>query len=235
MIYIGIFSESTMDCISLIRVIGRYNLMTDRPFFHWDIYDKEEDWLTISGLDLIIVRMGGPLTLDTLRKIRIRDAQVELVIISDDKIPAKYYIDPEIRPLLLLDSFLDEESLMHPIHKLWRYLYQKKESESFSHRFFLGEKSIQRIFPYSSIYYFESRNKRIVMKTEKMDYEFYDSFLRMEQILPGEFIRCHRGFIVNVTHILHIDYGRHGLELDDHTFIPISKKYRRQLESKIHV
>lgn len=234
MINMKIFSESYQECASLIRVLGRLHRISDKPFFQWDICIKEMEWKNNSGLDLIFVNRGTLLNLQMMKEIRDRNPQTELVVITDETDSAENYIIPEIRPLFLWRKTQNEEVLMDSVGRIWQYLFQKEEDRTFSHRIFIKEKSSQRIFAYSSIYYFETRNKRILLKTRDGEYEFYDSFIQLEKKLPGEFVRCHRGFIVNVTHVCRIDHGEHVLWLDDHTYVPVSKKYRGQVEELLY-
>ena len=68
------------------------------------------------------------------------------------------------------------------------------------------------------------------MATSGGEYEFYDSFSRMEAGLPEEFVRCHRSHIINLSYLTFVDFAHFQIELNGKILIPISKKYRKQVE-----
>ncbi len=53
--------------------------------------------------------------------------------------------------------------------------------------------------------------------------EFFESY---------NFARVHKGFIVNLSHIRYLNYGRHEVVLSEGTAVPIGKKYKSDLEEK---
>ncbi len=230
MIYVKIYSRDTMDRKRLLWVMEDYNQISGGNIFRWCVYDSQEMDRDTSCPDLIFFHTDHGEKLALLHEIRRRYEWAELVIISGQSQSAAQYIDPEIRPLLLLQEPLNQSDLMGQIAKLGQYICKKQERESFYHRFSFKEGKHRHIVPYSNIHYFEARNKKIVLYQDEEEMEFYDSFSRMEEHLPEYFVRCHRSYIVNILRTTEFDFANHQICLSDQRKIPISKKYRRQVE-----
>ena len=230
MIIMKIFSEDVPQGNRLKRVIDGYNRLAQEDYIQVELCSERKKWKEAGDADLIFVDYGKVSDLKWMQMIRRLNPQVELVLFSDGILSAEACILPEIRPLSLLKKSAEEEELVSYIRKLCHYLMEKCESRTFTHRFSSHDGTERRIFPCSAIRYFETRNKKIVLYTRSGEYEFYDTFAHMETVLPAEFVRCHRSFIVNATYIMKVDLAHLGIELADGSRIPISRKYRRQME-----
>ncbi len=55
------------------------------------------------------------------------------------------------------------------------------------------------------IKYIERNGTKIVFHTDSRDYEIYSSFNKLQEILPENFIRCHKSFIANVNNITKVE------------------------------
>lgn len=80
--------------------------------------------------------------------------------------------------------------------------------------------------PYAQILYFEARNKKIVLCTERTETEFYTTLESLVQKMPDYFLRCHKGFIVNKYFVDHMELGRNSLYLTGGFQIPVSRSYK---------
>lgn len=231
MFSVTLFSEDSSVCRDLSRGLECFNRLLDRPLFRLTVSKDKKQWtreMKPAGVDLLFFEVSDREDLETLR--RIREDEVEAVIIYDGSVSPEEMVVPGIRPLSLMRKPFVEETVRQVMGGLCLYLMRKKERDCFSHRFICQDKTRRLLVPYSSIYYFETRNKRIVMVTSGGENEFYDTFSRMEAGLPEGFVRCHRSYIVNLAYLTGVDFPHFQMELNHRINIPISKKYRKQVE-----
>ena len=231
MFSVALFSEDPLVCRDLREGLEWYHRLLERPLFRLTISRDKKQWTRVrkpAGVDLIFFEVSDREELETLR--RIREDDVEAVIIYDGSVSPEEMVVPDIRPLSLMRKPFGEGTVRHVMGDLCLYLMREKDRDCFSHRFICQDKTRRLVVPYSSIYYFETRNKRIVMVTSGGEYEFYDTFSRMEAGLPEGFVRCHRSYIVNLAYLTGVDFAHFQMELDHRINIPISKKYRNQVE-----
>ena len=86
--------------------------------------------------------------------------------------------------------------------------------------------------PFNSILYFESCNKKIKIRTASQEFEIYLSLEKIESIMPDDFIRIHKGFIVNLNRICSIDYKNMLVNLENGSAVPVSRNFKSILREK---
>jgi two-component system LytT family response regulator len=88
----------------------------------------------------------------------------------------------------------------------------------------------------SDIIYFEAIHRRIKVVTINEEFELsHYTLKRLEEELKSNFIRCHKGFIVNSNYIASIDKTNSYISLKNTTdIIPIGRKYKDYVESVIY-
>jgi DNA-binding LytR/AlgR family response regulator len=78
--------------------------------------------------------------------------------------------------------------------------------------------------PIDSIIYVESNYRKVIVHTDKGDYEYYDKMSSLEEILKNDgFIRCHQSYLVARSRI--ITFGGTELDLGQNMTVPVSRKY----------
>jgi len=77
------------------------------------------------------------------------------------------------------------------------------------------------------IYFFEARAKKMAIKTFTQEISFYSSFDSVFEQLSEGFIRCHKGFAVNLRHIKGVNWRDMELAMVDGSFIPVSRSYKQ--------
>lgn len=85
----------------------------------------------------------------------------------------------------------------------------------------------------SNISFFESRGKKLAMKTKLQEIEFYSTLNNTIEQLPDSFIRCHKGYIVNTNYILSVNVSSMTIELSDGCTVPFSRTYRNVVKQAI--
>ncbi|MDL2220646.1 LytTR family DNA-binding domain-containing protein [Eubacteriales bacterium OttesenSCG-928-N14] len=79
-----------------------------------------------------------------------------------------------------------------------------------------------------SIRYIETGGRGVMVHTQTDDMALSDKISDIEQVLPqATLVRCHKSYIVNVTHIERID--RNSITLLDQAIIPVGRKYYDQV------
>ncbi len=75
---------------------------------------------------------------------------------------------------------------------------------------------------------FVKRNgMKVVFCTDSKEYETYSSFNKIESILSGNFVRCHKSFIVNTSNIYNID--KNTIIFKNNSTCGIGPKYKDTL------
>ncbi|NLY43748.1 MAG: response regulator transcription factor [Clostridiaceae bacterium] len=89
--------------------------------------------------------------------------------------------------------------------------------------------------PQKSIYYFEAAQKKIIINTDTQRIGYYDSLETIGKELNGSiFVRCHKGFIINITKVERVDFSEMLVFLNNGACIPISRKYKDSLRQSLY-
>ena len=81
----------------------------------------------------------------------------------------------------------------------------------------------------NEILYIKREGMKLIYHTTSKDYEAYSSFAKMEPLLPKNFIRCHKSFVVNVNKIVHVEPVSNTIFFDDNSSCEIGPKYKREI------
>lgn len=80
--------------------------------------------------------------------------------------------------------------------------------------------------PLNKIILFESSNKKVIVRTETQEFEYYDTLESMSSMLPETFIRIHKSFIINIDRMASVDYASQTVYMDDGTEACLSRTYK---------
>ncbi|MCT6926324.1 LytTR family DNA-binding domain-containing protein [Metasolibacillus sp.] len=86
--------------------------------------------------------------------------------------------------------------------------------------------------PYKNIYYFQTsvRPHKIELKEKNGIHTFYDKLSDIEKKIDERFVRCHRGYIVNIEHVQEINKKERKVILHNGLTIPTSLTYQGGLQ-----
>lgn len=84
--------------------------------------------------------------------------------------------------------------------------------------------------PKSKIQYFEAREKKIFLHMEEREIAFYDTMDHIQGELEGQFLRCHRSYLVNTGWIEKVRLGQNLIFLEGGTEIPVSRSFRQMVK-----
>lgn len=173
---------------------------------------------------LLYYRFSKGQSVRTLRLFRKNCADAMVMLITEPSVSPLEYLRPGIAPDALAFCPLEEEQLSESNSELISsFLERFQESED---RFLLVTRDEKVLLPWSHIYYFEARDKKIFVRTRHEEYAFYDTMEKLESCLPDTFRRCHRSYIVNTSKILRVVSAENYLELANGIGAPLSRSYR---------
>ncbi len=188
---------------------------------------EDSPLLDIACVDLTLE--GG---LDGAKNVRKLSQNTFILVIADKNISPMTYISPEIMACGLLLRPFDSNQLKEVVTKTVKTYFKKYfESESKTEEVFVVEtKEGKQLIPYDRISCFEARDKKIFAVTDSTEYSFYDTMENLEGELPRQFVRSHRGFIVNVDRVVRVRLSQNTVVLDDGSEVPLSRSYKSKFK-----
>ena len=81
----------------------------------------------------------------------------------------------------------------------------------------------------SEILYIKREGMKLIYHTTSKDYDTYSSFAKMESLLPKNFARCHKSFVVNLNKIVHVEPVSNTIYFSDNSSCEIGPKYKREI------
>lgn len=157
-----------------------------------------------------------------------------LHVIADNSISPMSYLKPSIMAASLLLRPYDEQQLHKSIKEVFQYAFKEKCLEEQDEDCFVIESNGDRIrIIYSSIVYFEARERRIFVLAGVKEYGFYSTMDNLEKSLPEQFVRCHRSFIFNMNRAQELKLTQNTIIMDDGSKVPLSRGYRNVIKEKM--
>ncbi len=183
-------------------------------------------------LHLLIYDISEPEALGFLAGIRKRYPHTRLMVLADISVSPMEYIRPDLKVgALLLKPWTTKQAFDALYGFLEEYNESVREKAGKGRDFYVIETREGIInIPFAQIYFFESRAKKIYVCTGKEEYGFYSSIEKLQEGLPDNFVRCHRGFIINIRKIRKIVSSQNMIYLADGFAVPLSRSYKTALK-----
>ena len=86
------------------------------------------------------------------------------------------------------------------------------------------------IIPENSVKYIQRDGMKLVFTTDTRTYEVYSSFSKVEPLLPKQFVRCHKSYIVNLDKIHNINFSSNVILFDENQKCYIGPKYKNKFK-----
>ncbi|WFA09985.1 LytTR family DNA-binding domain-containing protein [Tissierella sp. Yu-01] len=124
----------------------------------------------------------------------------------------------------------NEKDVTEALSTIINYGIKKEEYMSFNLKNYIYRVKIDDII------YFEVIQRRIkVVTVNEQFYLSHYTLKKLENELTSNFIRCHKGFIVNVNYISCIDKSNNYINLDGtEDIIPMGRKYKDNLGGEVY-
>lgn len=81
----------------------------------------------------------------------------------------------------------------------------------------------------SEINYIKKDGMKLIFCTDSKNYETYNSFNKIESILPDTFVRCHKSYIANTNNISNININKNIITFRNSISCEIGPKYKNGL------
>lgn len=177
-------------------------------------------------VNLLYYRFLGGQVLDGLRVFRRQFRDAMLMLIAEDSVSPLEYLRPGIQPDALIIRPYDNAALDSANEEFLRSYLERFREKDLKNSFQVYTREETLYIPYSRIYYFEARDKKLYVRTKNQEYAFYDTIEALESRLPETFKRCHRSYIVNTEKIFRVMNADNYLDLGGGIGVPMSRSYR---------
>lgn len=85
----------------------------------------------------------------------------------------------------------------------------------------------------NDIQFIEKRGMKLVYHNSHCTIDTYNSFSKIENILPSNFVRCHKSYIANINNIAHISIADSSISFKNGEVCYIGPKYKNLLTEVI--
>ena len=189
---------------------------------------------SLEGLtDLVYFEIRDPSDVEALRRLRQKGGEALLMILTSPTVSPMQYLRPGIAPdLLLLRPFAQRE-FDQVNEEMFDAFLQTLDSPDPDEQFVLGSREGKILIPYHRIQFFEASNKKINVRTDREEYDFYDSIENLQTTVPAYFVRCHRSYLVNSRKIRKIRLSEGIIEMEGGAAALLSRTYRQDIKRLI--
>lgn len=166
-----------------------------------------------------------------LEGMRKRYQETLLLLVADATMSPMEYI----RPTILASSLVIRPVTAGRLEDIFSELvgqYQERQSEGQEDSLLIETREGKTYVPFSKIYYFEAREKKIYVRMKRQELSFYETMDHLAERLPDSFVRCHRSFIVCRSRIKKVMLSKNLLELEQGMEIPLSRSYKPLFKEK---
>lgn len=167
---------------------------------------------------MLDVEMGAMNGVELAKRVRSGNEDVQIVFITGfpDYIAEGY----EVSALHYLMKPVFQDKIGEVLDKAVRNLRRNERS-----LMVLQNGAMLRL-PVSGVFYVEAFAHTTRVVTQESSYDLQKSITEMEKMLVGDFVRCHRSYLVNLSHIRKIT--KSAVLLDDGQELPLSRsQYQR--------
>lgn len=196
-----------------------------------EIYTYSSENIPITAA-LFMLEFNGDTELFS-RKIREINNGSYIVVLLENYSDLKKAVTPGISPsgfLIKPYERADAETILGEVYS--DYIRCNADNKKLG-MFVFRQKAKEYSIPFEKIILFESRNKKIIVRTEIQEFEFYATLESVMNDVPDCFMKIHKSFIVNISRIISADYGTMTVEFDDGSAAFMSRTYKNELKEKL--
>lgn len=164
--------------------------------------------------------------LEQLRRFRRSCEVAMMMLITDASVSPLEYLRPGVNPDSLLLRPVSGQKLKAVNGEFLHSFFDRLGDRDMGGNFVVDTREEKMLIPYSGIYYFEARDKKLFVRTKSEEYAFYGTIEGLGNQLPETFRRCHRSYIVNLRKIRRVVSADNLIELEGRIGVPISRSYK---------
>lgn len=188
-----------------------------------------------SGAELI----GWDVTTEDSRRmlenVRRQCRDAFLVVIAAHETSPLLFLTPLLGPDSLLLRPLEKSEIKRVASEMSHALHARQSEETADSCFVINRREEQQRIPYASIFYFEARERRLYARLRGEEIGFTGTLDQLQEELPDNFRRVHRGFIVNTDKIEQVLLAENMLVLWEGLSVPLSRSYKKGIKELYHV
>lgn len=184
-------------------------------------------------LDLLYYDFQDGSQIDGLRSVKQKYTGAMIMLMAGSDVSPLAYLRPGIAPDALLLKPIQEAQLNEMNQEFVQRYFERTRPIAVKDYFTVNTREEKVVVPYSHIYYFEAREKKLFLRTRYTEYAFYGTIEALENSLESPFQRCHRSYIVNLKKVVRLLPSENILELVDQVTIPVSRSYRSNLKGAL--
>lgn len=181
-------------------------------------------------MDMLMYDVTSREAVSRLMGIRRNYKEMQLMVIADLATSPMEYMKPGIMASSLLLRPWTKEQAREVLQEFFQAYIERNRKTDDKNAYVIESKEGNLHIPFEQIYFFEAREKKIFVCTGKEEYGFYHTIDKLEEELPEQFVRCHRGFIVNKYKIRKVALSQNVVYLTDNLDVPLSRSYKPLLK-----
>lgn len=201
------------------------------------VFTKALSWEELPGengeeslRDIIYYEVKNQADVDSLKKLRQKEAGAMLMLMASPAISPAKYLKPGIAP----DSFLlkpfGQSDFDQVNGELFDAFLDEAEEAGNGKNFVVNTRDGRTLLPYHKISYFEASNKKINVRVGGEEYDFYGSLENLMHLVPPYFIRSHRAYVVNTKKVRNIRLSEGSIQMEGGAVVPLSRTYRQDFK-----
>lgn len=222
MIQIVVYSPAAEEVRCIRQLLSAFSIRHSWADCQVCVAGNLSGLLEQEGMDILISDVSDPGAPETLKTLRCKYPGVLMFPIAGPEVPPTVYVCPQIMPCGLFWRPVVRDSANPVVEQMMDRIHSQFVPRSQSN-FRISGKQKTRDVPYSDILCFEARDKKLVLRIREEELVFAGTLSQLEERLPGEFIRCHKSFLVNRNHIVSVNRSTDTITLDDGLELPISR------------
>ena len=236
MVFFALYDENHDEYVQLIASIKDNMAFLSDEELKLDACEKSKQFgdMISSGsiFDMGCLDITGKAGTDIAENFRKIHKNAMIMLIADSKMSPLDYIKPTIMAAGLMLRPCDKDRAYETIGSFMKD-YLALHSEKSEMEFVVETRDDIIRIPYDKIYYIEAKNKKVFIRVRYEEYGYYDTLDNLMDELPGNFVRCHRGYIVNTDKIKKIINNENMIELEEDLFIPVSRGMKKAIKELI--
>ena len=154
-----------------------------------------------------------------------------IIMLADSLEDILMCVSPVFRPSGILMKPIDRKAAEQMFDSIFSDLHSSRTEELFRFKIRSREYSVSA----DSILFFEALNKKMILRTDGQQFEFYMSSEEILKQLPEYFVKIHKSYIVNTKYISLADYKNMTVTMCDGSQVYISRTYKKALAEAMDI
>ncbi len=225
---------SFVICDDNLNILNKLSKMLENIFLKYN-YDAKVDFVSDDAdkiLDYVYVNNVDVVILDINLKANKSGLEVAEAIREKNKNTYIIFTTGHLEYAMIAYKFKTFDYIAKPItQERFEETINRLFNDVFSSpKKYLKIDNKNTIIDENEINYIKRDGMKLVFCTDSRDYEIYSSFNKVKNILPENFVRCHKSYIANVNKISNLEPVENRIIFNNSNFsCDIGPKYKKDL------